>query len=146
MLSQTYGQAFPPQSVLISGNTHAPSPNGSAVLAICGDGIILEANEFGSRTRSAASTNVALVETCSDSSLCGVYNLFMKANTGFTAVAPADSSGHRSLLNRGQVRPRPTISITMIESLCIELPRHGDSIIACDGTVARCGCVPRPSR
>eukprot|EP01047_Picozoa_sp_COSAG01_P022111 COSAG01_NODE_1304_length_10809_cov_2.635387_6_plen_251_part_00 len=76
MLSQAYGRAFPPQSVLISGNTHAPSPNGSAVLAICGDGIILEANEFGSRTRSAASTNVALVETCSDASLCGVYNMF----------------------------------------------------------------------
>ena len=101
----TYGQAYPPQSVLISGNTHAPSANGSAILAICGSGIVLEANEFGSRTASAASTNVALVETCSDSSLCGVTNLFLKANTGFTAVVPTDPA---TLLNRGQVRLRPT--------------------------------------
>jgi hypothetical protein len=90
---------------VVSGNTHAPAVNGSAVLAISGNGIILEANEFGSRTASAASTNVALVETCSDSSLCYLENLFMKANTGFTAVVPDDPT---TLLNRGQVRLRPT--------------------------------------
>ena len=100
-----YGSAYPPQSVVISGNTHAPSANGSAVLAITGSGIILEANEFGTRTTAAASTNVALVETCSDSSLCFLENLFLKANTGFTAVVRDDPT---TLLNRGQVRLRPT--------------------------------------
>ena len=99
------GAAYPPQSVVITGGTHAPGRNGSATLIIAGDGIVLQANEMGSRTLAAAATDIALVETCSDSSLCGVYNLFMKANTGFSAVAPTDPT---ILLNRGQVRLRPT--------------------------------------
>jgi hypothetical protein len=100
-----YGAAYPPQSVTISGGTHAPTTNGSAVLIIAGDGIVLQANEMGRRTLAPAASNIALVETCSDASLCGVRNLFMKANTGFTAVAPSDPT---IILNRGQLRLRPT--------------------------------------
>ena len=87
----------------IEGNTHAPAPNGSAVLLIAGDGIILSANEFGDRTKAAASTNVALVEIGSDGSLFQTSNVFMKANTGFTAVSEAGE-----LTNRGLVRLLPT--------------------------------------
>ena len=39
-----YGKAYPPQSIRIEGNTHAPKPNGSAVLLIAGVGVTLTAN------------------------------------------------------------------------------------------------------
>ena len=84
-----YGKAYPPHSIVITGNTHAPQTNGSAILAISGEGIVLSANEMGSRTPQAANTGVALVEVGSDSALFGVTNLQMAANTGFSAAAGA---------------------------------------------------------
>ena len=42
-----YGKTYPPRATVIEGNTHAPHPNGSAVLLIAAEGLQLTANEFG---------------------------------------------------------------------------------------------------
>lgn len=65
------GSAYPPRATIIEGNTHAPHPNGSAVLLIAGHGVQLTANEFGRRTATGGlENNVALIETCTDAHLC----------------------------------------------------------------------------
>jgi parallel beta-helix repeat protein len=99
-----YGSAYPPRAVVISGNTHAPHPNGSAVLLICGDGIVMTANEYGRRTPTGSTTNnVALVETGSDSTLFKSSNVYLKANTGWSSV-----SAEGDLVNQGLLRLLPT--------------------------------------
>ena len=58
-----YGRAYPPRATVIEGNTHAPHPNGSAVLLIAAEGVQLTANEFGRRTPTGRlRDNIALVE------------------------------------------------------------------------------------
>ena len=98
-----YGAAYPPQSVRIEGNTHAPNRNGSAVLLIAGEGVILNANEMGTRTPDPATTNIALVETGSDASLFDARRVSLKANTGWSAV-----NERGDLTNGGLVRLLPT--------------------------------------
>jgi hypothetical protein len=78
------------------------------VLLIAGDGVQLTANEFGRRTATGGlENNVALVETCSDVHLCRSTNVFMKANSGFSAVTTG-AGGSGVLANRGMVRLLPT--------------------------------------
>lgn len=94
-----YGSAYPPRAVVISGNTHAPHPNGSAVLLICGEGVVLTANEYGRRTPTGSITNnVALVETGTDAALFQTRNVFMKANTGWSSVSSTGEPANRGLL------------------------------------------------
>lgn len=93
-----YGAAYKPSSVTISGGYHSPTSNGSATLIIAGEGIVLQANN-------GRGSNISLVETCSDSSLCQVSKLFMRANTGFSAVSQHDPT---ILMNHGLIRLRPT--------------------------------------
>ena len=104
--SMFYGRDFPPRSTIIEGNTHAPHPNGSAVLLIAAEGLQLTANEFGKRTPSGQlKDNVALVATCSDGALCSATNVFMRANTGFSATTDQSSA---VLTNRGLLHLLPT--------------------------------------
>jgi hypothetical protein len=106
-LRWTYGRSYPPRSVLIQGNTHAPTVNGTAVLAIACNGLVLTANGMSRENQPGWGvcnhTSVALVETGSDSKLFSVTGVTMTANTGFTACTLDDT-----LLNRGLVRLRPT--------------------------------------
>jgi hypothetical protein len=109
--SMFYGRAYPPRATVIEGNTHAPHPNGSAVLLIAAEGLQLTANEFGKRTPTGQlKDNVALLATCSDGALCSATNVFMKANTGFSAATTNQSSAvSRSVLtNRGLLHLLPT--------------------------------------
>ena len=74
---------YPPHSVILQGNTHSPSENASAVLAVCGEGISLTSNQVSVSRRS----NVSLIETGSDSSLFGASQVFLKGNTLNCALA-----------------------------------------------------------
>ena len=74
---------YPPHSVILQGNTHAPSENASAVLAVCGEGISLTSNQVSVSQHS----NKSLIETGSDSSLFGASQVFLKGNTLNCALA-----------------------------------------------------------
>ena len=73
----------PPHSVILQGNTHSPSENASAVLAVCGEGISLTSNQVSVSQHS----NKSLIETGSDSSLFGASQVFLKGNTLNCALA-----------------------------------------------------------
>ena len=103
-----YGRAYVPRGVLIQGNTHAPTTNGSAVFAVCADGLVLAGNTGNS------ARNVALIETGQDSSMFGVKNVFIRANSGFTATNawPADTKAKATPDTAdmgGNLRLRPTL-------------------------------------
>lgn len=84
----------------------APHPNGSAVLIIAAEGVQLTANEFGRRTPAGLlKDNIALIETCSDGALCSATNVFMKSNTGFSAITAGSGD---VLANRGLLHLLPT--------------------------------------
>ena len=86
------------------GNTFAPFDGGAALFMVAAEGVVLEANEMGSRTPAAvnASSNISLVDVGADRALYVAQNVHMRANTGFTAVGDGGV-----LANGGLVRLRP---------------------------------------
>ena len=76
-LDWRYGKTYPCQGVVISGGFHAPTQNGSAILAISVDGLQLTANAHGGGT----DNNVSLLETGADSELFSVTNVRIANST-----------------------------------------------------------------
>eukprot|EP01045_Picozoa_sp_COSAG04_P013374 COSAG04_NODE_946_length_9227_cov_9.312555_5_plen_475_part_00 len=100
-LDWRYGKAYPTSGVAIRGNTKS-GHNTSLVHAICGSGIVLEANVYDGAARHCAvpaSCNATLVETGSDASLFGITDLSARGNSGFSAVGADNELVNYGLLH-----------------------------------------------
>lgn len=88
LIDWQYGRAYCPSSVVVQGNTHAPSENGSAVFIVCGNGLSFTGNMLSLQGRK----NTALVETGTDASLFGARRVFFKANTLYSDKVIANAT------------------------------------------------------